>query len=111
MLTGKRSRGLRNSGTTTYAHDTKVQITSEQSSRAGGYNNQFAYDGSGNPTTFKGVSQTFNTANQNTALGYDGNGKPTSYKGSTLAFDTENRLTAYGSVLTAGYRGDGQRAR
>ena len=98
------------SGTTTYAHDTKIELTSEQSNRAGGYNNQFGYDGFGNPPTFKGVSQTFNNANQNTALGYDGNGNPTSYKGSTLAFDTENRLTAYGSILTAGYRGDGQRA-
>ena len=32
------------------------------------------------------------------------------YKGISLAFDPENRLTAYGSVLTAGYTGEGLRA-
>ena len=98
------------SGTTTYAHDTKLQLTQESSNRAGGYVNNNAYDGAGNPTTFKGATQTFNNANQNTAYTYDGNGNPTAYKGNTLAFDVENRLTAYGSVLTAGYRADGQRA-
>ena len=65
------------SGTTTYVHDAKVQLTGEQSNRAGGYNNQFGYDGSGNPTTFKGVTQSFNNANQNTGLQYDGDGNPT----------------------------------
>ncbi len=98
------------SGTTNYAHDTKLQLTQESSSRAGGYTNSNAYDAAGNPTTFKGVTQTFNNANQNTASAYDGNGNPTAYKGNTLAFDVENRLTSYGSVLTAGYRADGQRA-
>ena len=93
-----------------YAHDTKLQLTQESSSRAGGYTNSNAYDTAGNPTTFKGVGQTFNNANQNTASAYDGNGNPTGYKGNTLTFDVENRLTSYGSVLTAGYRADGQRA-
>ena len=98
------------SGTTTYTHDAKLQLTNEQSTRGGSYTNSNAYDPAGNPTTFKGVTQGFNNANQNTASAYDGNGNPTAYKGNTLAFDVENRLTAYGSVLTAGYRADGQRA-
>ena len=98
------------SGTTNYQHDAKLELTSEQSQRAGGYTNSFGYDGAGNPTTWKGATQTFNAANQNTAFGYDGNGNPTTYKGNALTFDVENRLTAYGSVLTAGYRADGQRA-
>ena len=98
------------SGTTSYAHDTKLQLTQESSNRAGGYVNNNAYDGAGNPTTFKGATQTFNNANQNTAYTHDANGNPTGYKGNTLAFDVENRLTSYGSLLTAGYRADGQRA-
>jgi len=98
------------SGTTNYLHDTKLELTSEQSNRAGSYTNSFGYDGAGNPTTFKGATQTFTNANQNTTYGYDGNGNATSYKGKTLAFDAENRLTGYGTLMTAGYRADGQRA-
>lgn len=98
------------SGTTSYQHDSKIQLTSEQPSRGGSYNNGFGYDAAGNPTTFKGAASTFNNANQNTASGYDGNGNPTSYKGNAITFDAENRLTAYGNVMAAGYRADGRRA-
>src|SRR5581483_10622411 len=98
------------SGTTSYTHDSKVQLTQEQSTRAGSYTNGFGYDAAGNPTTFKGTAQFFNNDNQNNAFAYDGNGNPTTYNGQTLAYDAENRLTAYGTVLTAGYRGDGLRA-
>ncbi|MGI9105777.1 MAG: hypothetical protein ACR2G4_05970, partial [Pyrinomonadaceae bacterium] len=66
----------------------------------------------GNPTNFKGATQTYNANNQPTGAGFthDANGNPTTYKGTTLSFDAENRLTAHGSTLTAGYRGDGLRA-
>lgn len=98
------------SGTNSYTHDTKLQLTQESSTRAGSYTNNQAYDTAGNSTTFKGSTNTFNNANQNTAYTHDGNGNPTTYKGTTLTFDAENRMTAYGSVLTAGYRADGLRA-
>ena len=98
------------SGQTRYGYDYKDQLVQEQSTRGGSYNNAFAYDPAGNPTTFRGVSFGYNADNQNTAFGYDGNGNPTSYKGATLAFDPENHLSAYGTMLTAGYTGDGLRA-
>lgn len=40
------------SGTTSYAHDTKLQLTQESRNQAGSYVNSNAYDGAGNPTTF-----------------------------------------------------------
>lgn len=99
-------------GATNYGYDAKNQLLSEQSTRAGGYTFNFAYDLAQNPTTFKGQSRTYNANNQLTGTGfaYDGNGNPVIYKGVNLAFDPENRMTAYGSVLTAGYNGDGLRA-
>src|SRR5437867_1553121 len=39
------------------------------------------------------------------SIAYDGVGN-----GTSLTFDPENRMTSYGSVLTAGYNGDGLRA-
>jgi RHS repeat-associated protein len=95
-------------GTNTYAYDTKNQLTSEVSTRNGGYTNSFAYDGgatpgAGNPTTLRGVSVSYNSDNQNNAYTWDGNGNPTTYKGNTLTFDVENRMTSYGTTLTAGY--------
>jgi len=45
-----------------------------------------------------------------TGFVHDGNGNPTTDSGTTLTFDPENRLTSYGSVLTAGYSGNGLRA-
>ena len=98
------------SGSTSYTHDSKIELTNETSSRGGSYNFSSAFDGAGNPTTFKGTSNTFNNANQNTANGFDGNGNPTTYHGNTLTFDAENRMTAFGSVMTAGYCADGLRA-
>jgi len=99
------------SGTTSYSYDTKDQITLETSTRNGGFTDNFGFDSAGNPTTFKGVTKTYNSNNQQTGTGFshDGNGNPTNYGGTTLTFDPENRLTSYGSVLTAGYNGDGLR--
>ena len=99
-----------NDGKTTYSYDNKDQLTGEQSSRAGSYTNSFAYDAAGNPTTFRGAANTFNTDNQFTNSGYvyDGNGNPTTYQGAAVSFDEENRLTGAG-LLTADYRGDGLR--
>ncbi len=98
-------------GTTSYAYDAKNELKTEQSTDAGGYTGSYGYDGAGNPTTFKGVTSAFNSANQNTANVYDQAGNPTTYKGVALTFDAENRLTSYGgSTLTNGYRGDSQRA-
>src|SRR5579884_2262329 len=114
-----RTSMMANDGLTTYAYVTgssasanKDELAQEQSARAGGYTNTFAYDAAFNPTTFRGATNTFNTDNQFTNSGYvyDGNGDPTTYQGATLAFDEENRLTAVGSSFTADYRGDSLRA-
>ena len=56
------------------------------------------------------MTQIFNADNQNNANSYDGTGNPTTYKGMGLTFDAESRMTGYGSILTAGYRGDNLRA-
>lgn len=100
------------SGTTGYTYDSKNQLTQETSTRNGGFTDNFSYDSAGNPTSFKGVTKSYNSNNQQTGTGFthDGNGNPTSYGGTTLTFDPENRMTAYGSVLTAGYTGEGLRA-
>lgn len=79
-------------GTTSYAHDTKSEIKTEQSTAAGGY----GYDAAGN---------------QNLLNVYDKAGNPTTYKGVALTFDAENCPTSYGgTTLTNGYRGDSLRA-
>jgi RHS repeat-associated protein len=100
------------SGTTGYSYDSKDQITQETSTRNGGFTDNFGYDSAGNPTSFKGITKSYNSNNQQTGTGFshDSNGNPTNYGGTTLTFDPENRMTAYGSVLTAGYTGDGLRA-
>ncbi len=99
-------------GSTIYNYDTKNQLTQEASTRNSGFTDNFAYDSAGNLSTFKGVTKTYNANNQQTGTGYayDNNGNPTTYGGVTLTFDPENRMTSFGSVLTAGYRGDGLRA-
>lgn len=99
-------------GTTTYTYDNKNQLTQESSTRTGGFTDNFGYDSAGNPTSFKGVSKTYNTNNQQTGTeySYDGNGNPTSYNAITLTFDPENHLTAHGTSLIVGYTGDGMRA-
>ena len=65
-----------------------------------------------NPTIFKGITKSYNSNNQQTGTGFthDGNGNPTTYGGTPLTFDPESRMTAYGSILSAGYTGDGLRA-
>jgi RHS repeat-associated protein len=100
------------SGTTGYSYDSKNRLTQESSTRNGGFTDNFAYDSAGNPTTFKGVTKSFNSNNQQTGTEFvhDGNGNPTTYAGMTLTFDPENRMTAFGNALTAGYNGDGLRA-
>jgi hypothetical protein len=97
------------SGVTNYAYDLKNQLGQEQSARNNGYTNPFAYDLAANPTTFKGVGHSFNSDNQDTAIAYNSSGNPTSRGGIALTFDPYNQLTAYGSILTAGYSGDGLR--
>jgi RHS repeat-associated protein len=99
-------------GTTGYTYDSKDQITQETSTRNSGFTDNFGYDSAGNPTSFKGVTKTYNSNNQQTNTGFvhDNNGNPTNYGGATLTFDPENRMTAHGSVWTGGYRGDGLRA-
>lgn len=99
------------SGTTTYAYDAKDRLTGESSTRVGGYAQTHAYDGAGNPTTFRGAAGTFDADNRATgsAFAYDGNGSPTTYRGAGMAYDPEARATTIGT-LTAGYRADGLRA-
>ena len=104
------------SGNTTYAYDGKNQLTQETSARAGGYTNTYAYDGAGNPTTFKGQTRTYNAKNQLTggtgltgSFVYDNEGNPTTYKGLAATFNVSDQLTSLGTQLTAGYAGEGLR--
>src|SRR5206468_7351020 len=71
------------SGTTAYSYDNKDQITQETSTRNGGFTDNFSYDSAGNPTSFKGITKSYNSNNQQTGTGFshDGNGNPTSYNG------------------------------
>jgi len=114
------------SGTTSYAYDygqttnpqmNRSQLTQETSTRASG-TFSYGYDGGtaggpGNPTLFKGTTNTFNANNQvtNTGYGYDGNGNPTTYKGSSLTFDPENRVAQIKYSAGNTYDGDGLRVR
>jgi RHS repeat-associated protein len=68
--------------------------------------------GPGNATHFDPYDLGYNSDNQltNSSFAYDGNGNPTTYKTSSLSFDPQNRLTSYGSVQTDGYWADGLRA-
>lgn len=99
-------------GLVSYTYDTKDRLTSETSTRLSGFADTFAYDGANNPTTFRGSSRSYNSANQFSATGfaYDDRGNPTTYGGSSVSFDLLNNATQFGSVLTSGYRGDGLRA-
>lgn len=98
------------SGTTTLQYDGKDQLNREQSGRLGSYTNAFGFDNAGNPTTWKGATQTFNSANQNNAFTYDGDGNPKSWQSNALTFDAGSHLTAIGTTLTAGYNAEGLRA-
>lgn len=98
-------------GTTTFTYNTKDEVLQELSTRLAGFTDNFGYDSAG--TSFKGTTKPYNSNNQQTGTGftYDGNGNPTAYNGVSLTFDPENRLMSQGTVLTAGYRGDGLRAK
>lgn len=100
------------SGTTGYTYDSKNQLTQETSTRNSGFTDNFGYDSAGNPTSFKGVTKTYNSNNQETGTGftYDDNGNPTTYGGTSLTFDPENQMTSYGTAISAGYTGDNFRA-
>lgn len=94
-------------------HDTKDRLTNETSNRQAGWNQNNAYDGASNPTTFANLTRTYNANNQFTMSGntYDGNGNPTTYAGTAFTYDVENRVTSTsGALLTSGYRADGLRA-
>jgi hypothetical protein len=83
-----------------FGHD---QLKNAQSTRLGSYTNRFNFDGAGNPTTFKGVAQTFNLDNQNNAYTFDGDSTPCAWKGNVLIFAAGNHLIGIGTLLTAGY--------
>lgn len=97
-------------GTTTYARNTSDELVQEQSQLNGGTTATYAYDSAGNPTTFRSSTATYNSVNESAALTFDAAGNQQSAGGLALTYDAENRLTSAGSVLTAGYRADGQRA-
>ena len=95
-------------------YDTKDRRTGDQSARGWSYNHSFAYDTSGNPTTFKGTSLSFNSDNQRTGTGfsYDGNGNPIGrgltrgpYAGSPVARELPalGDLVDHGSVIWLPY--------
>ena len=110
------------SGTTSYAYDygqsanpllNRSQLTGETSTRAT-RTQSYAYDGGtaggpGNPTSFKGVANTFNSDNQATGsgYGYNGNGNPVYYPGHSLSFDPENCLNGIDAISGTGYVYDG----
>ncbi|MEG4917668.1 RHS repeat-associated core domain-containing protein [Microcoleus sp. B7-D4] len=105
-------------GNVQFAYDTKDRLTSEVSTRYGGYTEVNAYDNAGNPTTFQNYSGTppqtaipYNYANQRTGANfvYDGNGNPTKWRDINATFDRENRMLSYGGQ-TNGYRADNLRA-
>jgi RHS repeat-associated protein len=104
------------SGTTSWAYSTRDEVLQEQTTRVGGYTSGFGYDDAGNPTNFKGTSRTFNIKNQLTggsglgAFVYDGNGNPTTYNGVAVTYSPHNKPIQFGTMLSAGYRGDGLRA-
>jgi RHS repeat-associated protein len=50
------------------------------------------------------------SGNPDTVIAYNSSGNPTARSGNALTFDAYNQLTAYGSVMSAGYMGDGLRA-
>jgi RHS repeat-associated protein len=50
------------------------------------------------------------SGNPDTVIAYNSSGNPTARSGNALTFDAYNQLTAYGSVMSAGYTGDGLRA-
>jgi hypothetical protein len=60
----------------------------------------------------KGAARTCNPNNQftGTAFVWDLNGSPTSYQGVSCTWDVENRLTAACRAFSARYRGDYPRA-
>src|SRR5438046_10457022 len=57
------------SGTTGYSYDSKNQLTEETSTRNGGITDNFAYDTAGNPTTFTGVTTSYNYNNKQSGTG------------------------------------------
>ena len=65
----------------------------------------FGYNAAGHVGDNQMASDT-----QSHSYAFDGNGNPTTWKSAALTFDVENRMTAYGTSLTAGYNGDGLRA-
>src|SRR5688572_16272706 len=87
----------------------KDRLTQEQSARNGGYTQAFGYDNAGNPTSFRGVTRTFNVNNQENGIVHDGNGNPAVRASVPLTFDLADRLTNYGSILSAAHNGDGLR--
>jgi RHS repeat-associated protein len=99
-------------GTINFSYDTKDRLTSEVSTRYGGYTENQVYDGAGNPTTFRNTSGIpYNGANQRTSQNYiyDGSGNPTKWKNINATFDRENRMLSYGTQ-TNGFRADNLRA-
>ncbi|MBS1712976.1 MAG: hypothetical protein JST30_01430 [Armatimonadetes bacterium] len=107
-------------GTYSWTYGAKDRMTAEQYTKypSGGgisYTQSFAFDDAGNPTTFRGASQSFNSDNQRSATGYafDGNGSPTTYAGATFGWDEALRLvtiTNGSQYRWYGYRSDGLRA-
>ena len=123
-------------GTTNYNYDDRAQLGGETSTRGIGYNHAYAYDGAGNPTTWKGQTRTFNVNNQETTggfFGYNGDGTPWKYLNRNLAdsanpngksqvysYNVRGQLQQANAVNTDGttgavamqslYRGDGKRA-
>ncbi len=99
------------SGTTTYGYDGMDRLTSESSTRLGGYSQTNAYDGAGNTTTLRGSTATFNANNQRTGTGYvyDGNGAPTTYNGAAQTYDVGGRLKTRPGGWSVVNRADGLR--
>jgi RHS repeat-associated protein len=88
-------------------------ISSTSGCPSSGYQSTYVYDngaanGAGNPTSFAGVSRSYNADNQIVGVTYDNDGNPATAQGNSLSWDMEDRLTGAGGESIS-YRPDGLR--
>ena len=95
-------------GTQSRGYDHLGRLTSDSSTQLGGLLQSHVYDASSNPTTFAGTSgltNNYDDQRTNTGTYYSGTGCPTTYNGVTASYDREKRLTSFGSNFSAALSG------
>jgi RHS repeat-associated protein len=114
------------SGLTEWSYDNQKRLTGETSNRLGGWSAAFGYDGSGNPTLFKGQARTYDNQNQlksGAGLGgfvYDVQGNARRHDGRGITWSADGKpiefapagvgVTTGIPAMRAEYRSDGLRA-